>query len=199
MRHQSKGRPIYYCRAINSSTPIQSPRQILQYRIKLQQSPIVTTVLSYVILPTDGWYTIKQVKWHTYDEVLALSLEQLIGPEPQMYARMLRDKVPLRFALNKRSLAQIDTTLVNEVTGIEGELLEVFIRKPPLGTCARLFSDYVQHCYPSAYMTEPKFYTYLLHFNAGNLAAFFRSFGCDRRKYLDFNQFTWTCGNVCRL
>lgn len=132
------------------------------------------------------------IGWYSIDEKFTSSLEKkpLYGPEPLLMIRDDGKSVKLKPGDRFREVAVTELFAYQCVE----ELREV--KSGATGTTKddilRVFGDYLQHVFPSEFMLEASFTSYLKKADlkiTSNVSSLFRAFAAKERSFIDFEEF----------
>lgn len=134
--------------------------QISSERIILRLSYLVT------LKPTEGFgccERIGRLSWPTIDEILHDGLENVWGPEVKISASYI--STPKSKIFHEYSLERMPLALLSKPANFEPCLTQlVKSAKITAEQMLLIFEDYLDHCFPSLYMSLESFKAYLIRF-----------------------------------
>lgn len=136
--------------------------------------------------------TNKTLSWHSADDVINQNVTDLWGPEPCVFGEAFLHNAIEKGAYTEYTLRDAMRYLPRETAKtFQDEMLKSanFMERD----ISRLYSEFIQHCYPSQYMVFPSFVDYMSRIgwppNDTDLENVYRAFGFNHMSYLSFHEF----------
>jgi len=132
------------------------------------------------------------ISWFSADDVINQNIADLWGPEPSVFGEAFTHNAIEKGAYTEYTLRDAMRYMPREPPKtFQDEMLKSanFQEKD----ITRLYSEFIQHCYPSQYMVFPSFVDYLCKLGwtttDPELEHIYRAFGFNRLAYLSFHEF----------
>ncbi len=144
--------------------------------------------------PTNCCENTKNISWFSHSEFSTNQIKELWGPEPSVFVDALMSQQLERGTYTEYTMREVlKFSPRDQPKTYQEELLKSagFQEKD----IVKLFADFIQHCYPSQYMSYLSFNDYMTRFGTslsnsdGVSQSLFRAFAFNRMNYLSFHEF----------
>lgn len=177
---------------LEEKPPIKSNALAVLTRVHMPNKRIITRLIQIVILDKSNdrfkcCENTKRIHWWPEDDVLNGNVEKLWGPEVALVSRLMNNKVvrPLEEYSFDRMIGLIAT---DDQSPKEKEIIEALGIES--SHFAEIYNDFVEHCFPSFFMTIESFRHYMSKYGYQSkdtrLIKMFNAFTAEEKQYLTF-------------
>lgn len=187
-----------------NQVPFTNPEPINILRIQLPQVLSFVSRITYAvrIAKDTQWQCCqndKRIQWFPAEDVMQGNVERLWGPEPYLYGEeamksSVTNREIVEFSLDDAMMYVPHETPRNK----EEEMLKsaIFTEKD----ISKLYSDFIQHCFPSHFMSYPSFVDYMSKIGWSStdirLHSIFRAFNYRSTGFLSFHELLLGLGAI---
>jgi len=131
----------------------------------------------------------KRIQWLPINEVLAANVEKVWGPELSLFGRLAKETKPQ--GIDEFGLEQAFFYVPKDPPR---SLEEAMLKALQIGETEveKLYSDFIEHCFPAFFMTIDSFKDYMTkysyHKNDSRFPLLFNAFNYNKNGYLSFHE-----------